>query len=138
VVLRHSTIELIIRPRADLEKRSQLLNAWYRQRLKEIIPSYIQKWEPILSVKVEEFGVKQMKTKWGSCSREAGRIWLNLELCKKPRECIEYVVVHEMVHLLERRHGEVFTAYMEKFLPQWKSFKIELNRSPLRHEEWSY
>ena len=138
VVLKHSTIEMQIRPGTTIKKREAILDEWYRQRLKEIIPSIIHKWEKTLNVNVKVFGIKKMKTKWGSCNRKAGRIWLNLELSKKPMPCIEYVGVHEMVHLLVRKHGERFTAYLDKFLPMWKSNKEELNRSPLSHQDWSY
>jgi len=79
-----------------------------------------------------------MKTKWGTCNREAGRIWLNLELIKKPILCIEYIIVHEMVHLLERKHNENFILHMDKLMPKWRFYREELNRSPLRHENWSY
>jgi predicted metal-dependent hydrolase len=138
VLLKHRSIEMFIRPDTGLVKRREILDEWYRQRLKEIVPPYIQKWEPIIKVKVGEFAVKKMKTRWGSCNSKAGRIWLNLELSKKPLQCIEYVVVHEMVHLKEKKHGEIFTAYMDKFLPMWKSYREELNRHPLRHENWEY
>ncbi len=138
VILKHSTIEMQIRPSTTTEKREAILDEWYRQRLKEIIPPIIHKWEKTLNVSVEAFGIKKMKTKWGSCNRKAGGIWLNLELAKKPLPCIEYVGVHEMVHLLERKHGERFTAYLDKFLPMWKSNKEELNRRPLSHQDWSY
>lgn len=138
VSLKHQTIEMAIRPDASLTKRMEILDEWYRERIKQIIPSFIQEWEPIIKVKVEEFAIKKMKTRWGSCNSKASRIWLNLELSKKPLQCIEYVVVHEMVHLKERKHGEIFTAYMEKYLPMWKSYREELNRSPLRHENWEY
>ncbi len=79
-----------------------------------------------------------MKTRWGTCNIEAGRVWLNLELAKKPAHCLEYVLVHEMVHLLERRHNERFTAHMDRVMPQWRSYREELNRAPLVHEEWEY
>jgi predicted metal-dependent hydrolase len=79
-----------------------------------------------------------MKTKWGTCSRDAGRIWLNLELAKKPLHCIEYIIVHEIVHLLERKHNEIFISYMNKYMPKWRFYKEELNRSPLKHENWDY
>ena len=100
---------------------------WYRKKLKELIPPLIAKWEPIMEVKVNEFGVKRMKTRWGSCNPAAKRIWLNLELAKKSPSCIEYVVAHEMVHLLERSHNERFIAYMDKFLPNWRAIRAELN-----------
>ena len=138
ITLKHSVIEMQIRPGTSADKREVILDEWYRQRLKYLIPALFSKWERIISVNVEGFGIKKMKTMWGSCNRTAGRIWLNLDLAKKPRQCIEYVVVHEMVHLLERKHGERFTAYMDKFLPMWKSYKDELNRSPLSHQDWSY
>ena len=138
VVLTHNTIELYVLDETVLEKNKAVLDNWYRQRLKEIVPGYIAKWEQLMNVKVEEFGIKKMKTKWGTCNREAGRIWLNLELAKKPLHCIEYIIVHEMVHLLERKHNDLFISYMDKFLPKWRFYKEELNKSPLRHENWSY
>lgn len=138
VVLMHSTIEIYVRENSSLEKSKAALESWYRQRLKEIVPKYIAKWEKLMKVQVEEFGIKKMKTKWGTCNREAGRIWINLELAKKPLHCIEYIIVHEMVHLLERKHNEIFIAYMDKFLPKWRFYKEELNKSPLRNENWSY
>jgi predicted metal-dependent hydrolase len=138
VILNHSTIEMHLRPGTNTEKRKEILDEWYRERLKDIIPSIIQQWEKTLNVSVKAFGVKKMKTKWGSCNQKAGRIWLNLELGKKPLECLEYVVFHEMVHLVERKHGERFTSYMDRFLPMWRSYKEELNRRPLSHQDWSY
>jgi predicted metal-dependent hydrolase len=89
-----------------------------------------------MNVKVNEFGIKKMKTKWGTCNIEAKRIWLNLELAKKPAECLEYVVVHEMVHLLERNHNDKFEAYMNQFLPKWSYLRDELNRLPVGYGEW--
>lgn len=138
VVLKHNTIELYVRENTSLDKNKAVLENWYRQRLKEMVPEYINKWEKLMKVKVEEVAIKKMKTKWGTCTRKAGRIWLNLELAKKPLHCIEYIIVHEMVHLLERKHNEVFISYMDKLLPKWRFYKEELNRSPLRHENWSY
>lgn len=91
-----------------------------------------------MNVKVNGFGIKKMKTKWGTCNRKAKRIWLNLELAKKPPECLEYIVVHEMVHFLERNHNDIFTAYMNEYLPKWRFFKHELNRLPVKHENWNY
>lgn len=120
-------LNLYIRPNTTIEKRKQLINHWYRQQLKSLIPDYIDKWEPIIGVKVEEFGVKLMKTRWGSCNTQAKRVWINLELAKKNPRCLEYIIVHEMVHLLERGHNARFYGYMDKFLPQWKSIKAELN-----------
>jgi len=116
----------------------KILREWYRKELKSLIPPLISKWEPIMGVQVSEWGVKKMKTKWGTCNTRAHRIWINLELAKKPAQCLEYIVVHEMVHLLERKHNEKFIGYMDKFLPQWCSLRDQLNRFPLRHENWGY
>ena len=91
-----------------------------------------------MKVNVADFGIKKMKTKWGTCNIEKKRIWINLDLAKKPLQCLEYIVVHEMVHLLERNHNDRFIAYMNKFLPQWKHYREELNRLPLSHVEWQY
>jgi len=138
VELKHSKIELYIRPQTTKEKRKSILDEWYRNQLKASLPALIVKWGRKMNVMVNEFGIKKMKTKWGTCSREAKRLWLNLELAKKPGECLEYIVVHEMVHLLERNHNERFISLMDKFMPKWKFYKEELNRRPLRHENWSY
>ena len=136
VELNHGMIDLYVRPGSSMEKRGALLDAWYRQQLKQALPPLIEKWEKIMEVKVDEFGIKKMKTRWGTCNPNAKRIWLNLELVKKPDDCLEYVVVHEMVHLLERSHNSRFVALMDQFLPQWKSYKDDLNRQPVKHDDW--
>jgi predicted metal-dependent hydrolase len=87
---------------------------------------------------VNEFGIKKMKTKWGTCNRDAERIWINLELAKKPAQCIEYIVVHEMIHFLERNHTDRFVSLMNNYLPNWRELKEELNRLPVSHIEWEY
>jgi predicted metal-dependent hydrolase len=138
VVLKHDTIELYVRENTPPEKSRVILENWYRQRLKELIPDYIKKWEGLINVKVKEFGIKKMKTRWGTCNIKAGRIWLNLELAKKPIHSLEYIVVHEMMHLLERKHNEIFISYMNKYLPEWRFYKEELTKHPLRYENWSY
>ena len=138
VVLEHSTIELYVRPETDVLKRKSILNEWYRQKLKETVPSLIETWEKKMNVQVKEFGIKRMKTRWGTCNRQAKRIWLNLELAKKPPECLEYIVVHEMVHLLERNHNDRFIALMTEFMPKWRFYKDELNRLPVSHIGWNY
>ncbi len=128
VAVRNKTyLDLFVRENSDQEQRRKVMREWYRRELKALIPPLISKWEPQIGVKVESWGVKQMKTKWGSCNTGAKRIWLNLELAKKNPACLEYIVVHEMVHLLERLHNENFVAYMDKFLPNWRSIKAELN-----------
>jgi predicted metal-dependent hydrolase len=128
VEIRNKTyLDLFVRENSDKEQRQKVMREWYRRELKAVIPSIIQKWEPVMGVKVQDWGVKLMKTKWGSCNTKAGRIWLNLELAKKNPACLEYTVVHEMVHLLERLHNERFVAYMDEFLTNWRSIKAELN-----------
>ena len=120
-------IDLYVRPESTVEKREKIMYDWYRQSLKKIIPAYIKKWEEIMRVTVNDWGVKLMKTKWGTCNVKDKRIWINLELAKKNPRCLEYIIVHEMVHLLERHHNKKYKAYMDKFLPNWKSIKNELN-----------
>lgn len=131
-------IDLFVRPNATTKQRQSVLNEWYRKQLKDKIPPLVKKWEKIIGVSVSDWGVKQMKTKWGTCNIEKKRIWINLELAKKPTTCLEYIIVHEMIHLLERHHNERFLAYLEKFIPKWKFYKEELNRLPISHGEWVY
>jgi hypothetical protein len=138
VVLKHTTIELYIRPGTSRDKRKAILDEWYRQRLKELLPLLIQKWEKKMGVQVNEFRIKKMKTRWGTCNIKEKRIWLNLELAKKPVECLEFIVVHEMVHLFERKHNDRFVSYMDKFMPRWKFNNEVLNRTQVCHEQWSY
>ncbi|MCX6930183.1 MAG: SprT family zinc-dependent metalloprotease [Verrucomicrobia bacterium] len=139
VALRNkSTLELHVRPETDAGQRNRILHHWYRRQLKELIPPLIEKWQMVLGVAVEEWGVKKMKTKWGTCNIEARRIWLNLELAKKPVPCLEYIIAHEMVHLLERHHNDRFIAIMDKSLPHWRSCRHQLNAAPLGHDTWSY
>lgn len=131
-------IDLFIRPNSTLEQKQIVINEWYRAELKKIIPEIIIKWESKIGVKVTAWQVKQMKTKWGTCNIEEKRIWINLELAKKPLHCLEYIIVHEMLHLIERHHNDRFMTLMEKYIPQWKFFKEELNRLPVSHGEWDY
>jgi len=138
VILKHSAIELYIRPNTTIEKRKQILDAWYRTEIKKIVPKMIDKWEKKIGVKSNEFGIKKMKTKWGTCNTKAKRIWLNLEIAKKPFECLEYIIVHELVHLLERSHNEKFVKYMNEFMPKWRFYREELNRLPFSHVDWNY
>ena len=139
VVVRNKTkLDLFVRTGSNIARRERVLLDWYRQQLKQAIPPLIARWEPITGVQVVDWGVKQMKTKWGTCSIQARRIWLNLELVKKPAHCLEYILVHEMVHLLERNHNDRFVAYMTQFMPQWQLYREELNRAPLGHETWDY
>ncbi|HEX3628471.1 MAG TPA: SprT family zinc-dependent metalloprotease [Verrucomicrobiae bacterium] len=138
VELEHSRIILKVRSGADREKKESLLEEWYRMQVKDAVPPLIVKWERLIGVKVRGFFVQHMKTKWGSCNHHAGTIRLNTDLAKKPRECLEYIVVHEMVHLLEPTHNARFMALMERFMPKWQAHRDALNRFPVRHESWKY
>lgn len=139
VIIKNNThLTLTVNPGATRANRERALNAWYRAEIKQRIPNLLAKWEPIMGETVNEWGVKKMKTKWGSCHIEARRIWLNLELAKKPPECLEYILVHEMVHLLERQHNDAFRAHMDRLLPHWPLHRDVLNQAPLAHEEWGY
>jgi len=133
-----SSMELLVRPNMDRDKREEVLNRWYRSMLQEQIPGLIAKWQPRLGVRVEEWHIKKMKTLWGSCNAEAKRIWLNLELAKKSPSCVEYILVHEMIHLLERRHSGAFRTLMDHYMPNWRLYRDELNRAPLAHADWKY
>ncbi len=133
-----ATIDLYVRPQTNATQREQALQRWYRGQLKALIPPLLEKWQPVIGVRVADWGIKKMKTKWGSCTHSARRLWLNLELAKRSAQCLEYIVVHEMVHLLERHHNDRFRAMMDQFMPQWRSRREELNRTPLGHESWEY
>jgi len=138
VRLKGKTIDLYVRPGADQERREAVLSQWYRQQIKALIPELLAKWEPVVGVQAAEWGVKKMKTRWGTCNIGARRIWMNLELAKKPIQCLEYILVHELIHLLERRHNDHFRDLMDKFMPQWRLQRDVLNKAPLGHEEWGY
>ncbi|NOX10113.1 MAG: M48 family metallopeptidase [Gammaproteobacteria bacterium] len=126
VEVSEQTLSLYIRPDTATEKRCAILDAWYRQYLTKIISVIISRYESDMGVKVSVFGVRKMKTRWGSCNTRVRRIWLNLELAKRSAQCLEYVVVHEMVHLLEPSHNKRFYALMDRFMPDWKVYKAEL------------
>ncbi len=137
VMLRNKAIlELHVKTETTAEQREKVLYQWYREQLKQLIPPLLEKWQPLLGVEVTAWGVKKMKTKWGACNAQARRIWLNLELAKKPVQCLEYIVVHELVHLLERHHNDRFTALMDQHLSNWRVYRDELNQAPLGYEAW--
>jgi predicted metal-dependent hydrolase len=139
VVLRSQTrLELRVRPNTDAWQRERILHQWYRRQIKQLIPPLIEKWQAVMGVAVADWGVKKMKTKWGACNIEARRIWLNLELAKKSPQCLEYIIVHELAHLLERNHNDHFAAVMYKHLPHWQASRAVLNSEPLSHESWRY
>ncbi|KAF0971222.1 MULTISPECIES: M48 family metallopeptidase [Gordonia] len=118
------------------ERHRQLLDQWYRQQLRHALPPLIETWEQRLGLSVPKWSVRKMKTKWGSCNRETRHIWFNVELAKKQPECLEYIVVHEMTHYLERGHGQRFVALMDVELPDWRNRRSQLNEAPLADEEW--
>lgn len=138
VELKHKQMHLRVRPSTSNETKKAIVAEWYRAQLKQAVPALIAKWEPLLRVKVARFFVQKMKTKWGGCSPEAKNIRLNTDLAKKPPECLEYIVVHEMIHLLEPTHNNRFMILMEQFIPNWPFYRTELNRLPVKHEDWSY
>lgn len=119
------------------DQRRELLDLWYRQQLRQALPDLIATWEGRLDVSVPRWSIRRMKTKWGSCNRETGHIWFNVELAKKDPESLEYIVVHEMTHHLERSHGERFTAMMDRALPDWRRRREQLNAAPLAAEDWT-
>jgi len=138
LVRNKATIELHVRPETNAEERDRVLQRWYRQQLKELVPPLLEKWQKAFGVQVSACRIKRMKTKWGTCTVDARRIWVNLELAKKPVRCLEYIVVHELAHLIERHHNDRFISIMDKHLPQWRLHRDELNSAPLAHETWSY
>lgn len=134
--LARGRLHLYVNPAVTAEQKMLVLTTYYRNILKKRISDLLSVWENKIGVAVSAWGVKKMKTKWGSCNTQAKRIWLNLELAKKPPECLEYILVHELVHLLERNHNERFKAHMDKLLPDWQERKELLNGSPLTHDNW--
>lgn len=134
----NTTMELRVPPTYDRDQRDAALQRWYRRQLRALLPPLLAKWEPKLGTTAAEVRIKRMKTRWGSCNADARRIWLNLELIKKPPACLEYVLVHELVHLHERHHTERFQQWMDELMPTWRVHRDELNRAPLAHEDWTY
>jgi hypothetical protein len=138
VEVQHSRLVLRVHPEATEEKKQDIVAQWYRNQLKTAVLSMISKWAPMMGVTVAGFYVQQMKTKWGSCNPHAMTIRLNTELAKKPKDCLEYIVVHEMTHLLAPTHSARFIAAMDRFMPNWRMRRDYLNQLPVRHEQWGY
>lgn len=138
IELKHKHMLLRVRPGTGEGKREALVDEWYRERVKAAVPPLLAKWQPLMGVEVARFFVQRMKTQWGSCNHKASTIRLNTELAKKPVECLEYIVVHELVHLLEPTHNARFVALMDRFMPNWPFYRDVLNRLPVRREMWSY
>ncbi len=137
-LLQSAKIKMFVNPGTAVTNKEKLLNEWYRKQLKDRIPELVDKWQAVTGEHIHSWGVKKMKTKWGSCNVDKRRIWLNLELVKKPVNCIEYVVVHEMVHLIERNHNARFIELMDRFMPGWHLRRDELNKLPVSHVDWRY
>jgi len=138
VELKHSRMLLRVRPRTDERAREALVEEWYRDQIRAAVPALLERWQQLIGVKVERLFVRRMKTKWGSCNPRARTFRLNTELARKPAECLEYIVVHEMVHMLEPTHNAHFAALMDQLLPSWQFYRQELNRLPVRHADWDY
>ncbi len=138
VQLDHRKMILRVRLGTSKDKKREIVAQFYREQIKAAVPTIIARWASVMGVTVERFYVQQMKTKWGSCNPHTRAIRLNTELAKKPKHCLEYIVVHELAHFLVRYHNDRFTALMDKFMPQWRHYREELNRWPLGHETWGY
>jgi predicted metal-dependent hydrolase len=138
ILTRKKLIELYVRRGTNAHQRERVLRRWYRQQLKEMIPPLVEKWHEVLGVRIAEWGIKKMKTRWGTCNPDARRIWLNLELAKKPSQCLEYILAHELTHLVERHHNDRFISLMNRHLPNWLQHRQLLNSEPLAHDTWTY
>lgn len=138
VELKHNKMILRIRPATCQERKEEIFEGWYREQLKAALPPLIAKWEVLMGVRVGRCFVQKMRTKWGSCSHDSRNIRLNTDLAKKPPECLEYIVVHELAHLLEPTHNQRFSALMDQFMPKWRFYKDQLNKLPVRHMDWGY
>lgn len=136
VILSNKRITLIVRPGSSTEKRAELMHEWHKLLLHEVVPPLVKKWERKLKVSVSGYFLQRMKTKWGSCNHSAGNIRLNTELVKKPKDLLEYVIVHEMAHLIEPTHSDRFIAILEEHYPSWREARAELNELPLAAEVW--
>ncbi len=137
IVLDHKHMTLTVRPGSDAQKRAEVIHEWHLAQLHEVLPTLVGKWEARMGVKVQRYFLQRMKTKWGSCNHQAGHIRLNTELVKKPRELLEYVLVHELAHLLEPTHSEQFVAILDTHMPSWRELRLELNELPLSDDCFS-
>ncbi|MBF0159758.1 MAG: M48 family metallopeptidase [Magnetococcales bacterium] len=129
-------LDLSVRPGTSREQREEILSRWYRAQLKLLLAPLLEKWQANLGVHVADCVIRRMKTRWGSCNPATRRILFNLELVKKPEQCLEYIVVHELAHLIHRNHGKEFVALLDAHLPHWRMTRERLNSMPLGHEEW--
>lgn len=136
IKLDHNRITLSVRPGSSPEKRADVIHAWHKSLLHKVVPDIIVSWEARLGVNVTGYFLQRMKTKWGSCNHREGHIRLNTELAKKPKDLLEYVIVHEMVHLIEATHSERFVTLLDEHFPTWREARAELNELPLSAESW--
>lgn len=135
---RHGRLTLRIRPGSEVANRAAVMDAWYREQLRAAVAALLARWQPDLGVRAERIFVQRMRTRWGSCNPKARTIRLNTDLAKKPHECLEYILVHELIHLLVPNHGAGFIDLMNRHLPGWPRHREWLNRLPVRHEDWGY
>lgn len=138
VEIKHNTLVMHVRPGSTVPKMRQVLDDFYRRQLRQRVQPLVARWEKTMNVQVAALGIKRMRTRWGTCNPEAGRIWLNLELARKPVECLEYILVHEMCHFFERTHNDRFIHLMNRHLPAWRAHRDQLNSLPVSHVEWGY
>lgn len=136
LIRNRSTLELRVRSGASAEQRERVLHRWYRNQLHSLIPGFLEKWQTALKVKVSGYQIRKMRTRWGTCNENSGRILLNLELARKPPRCIEYIVAHEVMHLVERNHNDRFRALLDRHFPDWRQIRAELSQMPLSHQAW--
>ena len=137
IELDKSRLAMYIPDGTTAERKREILERWYRERLRATVPDLIIKWEPVMGIAIPRWTIRKMKTKWGSCNRKTGHLWFNVELVKHPPQCLEYIVVHEMAHFFEPNHGDRYAVLMDKFLPDWRSRRDLLNQVPLAQEDWS-
>ena len=135
---RQHRLMLLVRPGTESARRGEIVEAWYREQLRSAVEPLAAQWQRRIGVKVERLFVRRMRTRWGSANPSLRTIRLNTDLAKKPRECMEYILVHELVHLLEPTHGSRFVSLMDRYLPAWQHRRDMLNRMPVRHEDWNY
>ena len=138
IELRHNRLVLSVRDTASAEQRAEIVERWYREQLRSKVTPMIAGWQQKIGVEMQRLYIQRMKTRWGSCNPQRGSIRLNTDLAKKPTECLEYILVHELVHLIEPTHSERFVALMDKFLPSWPNLRDQLNALPVRHADWEY
>lgn len=136
VKLHRGRLVLSVNPSASTESKLHLLDEYYRSRLKSKIPDIVQKWSQVTNISCDSWHIQKMKTKWGSCNIEEKHILLNLELAKKPLPCLEYIILHELLHFKERQHNDRFKALLDKYMPDWRSRRDLLNQMPLKQERW--